>query len=114
MGFIHGSILRLMSPGRNPISSSTLDAGLVTTTLSISPFCSRSMARSVASMVLPVPAGPSATTILVLIAHLIRPNTSADPVSCGGSGRVSFFGKIVHKVYGVGLLFLTSVFSRHC
>jgi hypothetical protein len=58
--------LALRSPGKNPCSSSTETAGLVTTILLTTPSLNSLIAICTASIVLPVPAGPIAKTIYFL------------------------------------------------
>ena len=66
IGRVHGSILALISPGKKPcFSSSTPTAGRVTMSLDTCPERRARTAATTASMVLPVPAGPVAKTILM-------------------------------------------------
>ena len=60
MGRVHGSIFFTILPGKNPISSSTVTTGRVTTSFLISPFFNCEIAFKQANNVLPVPAGPTA------------------------------------------------------
>src|SRR5210317_1154435 len=66
MGRVHGSIFSSNVPGRNPISSSTDTTGRVITILLYVRSLYPCIAAQHASIVFPVPAGPTANTMGLL------------------------------------------------